>query len=81
MKKLFSFKHGKKAEKPLTLKVTIGITESDWMKIYKDIQQEYADAHMRQVKPDASPNQYMRGLSKALEIMETIRPYKISEVQ
>lgn len=73
---LFGFLSKSEPAKPI-----VGITESDWVKTYNAIQCEYNEAHARQAKPEAEPNQYMRGLAKALKILDAIRPYNISEVQ
>ena len=58
----------------------VGISQEDWIHIYNSIQLEYNAAHARQANPDAIPNQYMRGLAKALKILDTIKPYNLMEV-
>ena len=69
------FKKKKKPAAPV-----VGITESDWIKIHNAIQCEFIEAESRQKSPDAKPSAYMKGLSFALDALDSIKPYTISEV-
>lgn len=79
MKKLFSF--WRKKEESATPKPIVGITESDWVKIYNAITCERNAAKLRQRRNDGKPSDYMRGLDAAKNILDSIRPYNIMEVQ
>lgn len=57
-----------------------GISAGDWMHIYNEISRELESAKSRQKSPEAAPTSYMKGLYKALEILDTIRPYNLQEV-
>ena len=75
---------GRKSEPAPTCDVPteiVGISQSDWIHVYNSIQLEYNAAHARQASPDAIPNQYMRGLAKALKILDTVKPYNLMEVK
>lgn len=60
--------------------IIVGITESDYIKIYNGITDELNLARARQKDTVSKPNQYMQGLMKALKILDSIRPYNIAEV-
>lgn len=57
---------------------TVGVTESDYYKIYNSIIGEYEEAKARQKKSDAPPSGYMKGLMFALNAMDSIKPYNVT---
>lgn len=69
-----------KKKKKTTAAPVVGITESDWIKIHNMIQRERIEAESRQKSPDAAPTKYMKGLDFALDALDSIKPYTISEV-
>lgn len=84
-KKGFAMKLFKKRAKPAPAAPAVkavGITESDWCKIYNALTRERNAAKMRQKDPDAAPSSYMKGLDFALNTLDAHRPYDIlKEVQ
>ena len=61
--------------------VILGISKLDWLCVRNEMQLEYEQARARQKNPAAGPNQYMLGLQKAINILESIEPYNIMEVR
>lgn len=61
-------------------KVVKGLTEIELLKLRNEIAREYYSAKSRQKNPDAGPNQYMVGLSKAITIIDKAQVHDIGEV-
>lgn len=66
-----------KAEEPVEI---VGITHNEFDCIYNGIRKEYLEAKSRQKSPEAKPNDYMRGLNFALDIMRAHMPHSLTEV-
>lgn len=80
MKKFFEKLFGGMPDEEPKAEPIVGISDGDWMHIYNEISRELESAKSRQKSPDAAPTGYMKGLYKALEILDTCRPYNILEV-
>lgn len=80
MKKFFENLFGSTPVDESKAEPIVGISGGDWTHIYNEISRELEAAKSRQKSPDAAPTGYMKGLYKALEILDTIRPYNILEV-
>ena len=63
------------------IKPVVGITESEWIKVYNAIVCEREAAKQRQRSADAKPSDFMRGLDYAMSILDSYRPHTITEVQ
>ncbi len=66
-------------KKPKT--VIRGLTAAEVMYMHDEIVEELEEAKARQSKPDAQPNMYMKGLLKALDILDGFEIHTIAEVR
>lgn len=62
------------APDPVTI---VGLSEADYNKICGSITEEFNDAKARQKSPDAAPTKYMLGLTKALELVQAVKPHHL----
>lgn len=60
-------------------KPVMGISSLDYAFICNTIVDEIDEAHARQKSDDAAPTSYMRGLFKALDIINSVSPRNLLE--
>lgn len=59
---------------------SLGISDTEYNKVKKAIDEEYEAAKSRQKNPDGAPSQYMRGIAFAKAALETIKPHVMEAV-
>ena len=59
-------------------KPVVGITSAEYLRIADALNEEYENARARQKPESKRPSGYMKGLKRAIEIVDSVKPHTLA---